>query len=443
MRLATVGCVAMLTLALAASKSQAQFEVIGALVVGKALDDFADRLDRAVAQATANGDYLIEKNGRVLQAVVRDTGIQLEQVLDKKVNDLKVEYRNFLGTLNTLIEELKESPRRILELQDFLALDLENIVRQMPGRIALFGVTSNKLSFRRLHGYSQVYQKDGVYTFRVVGAAFGPDFRSRVSVNGTKVKLFDMRTPGIYILEFDLPVEALNKSFSDEKTKRVDIQIESFAEGKEKSVFSYKNKILLLPKTPVSLKVVERHKVKEWSKEIFWSEEGSAAIARTGKGAKGEEPSNYGTVSATIPLGCLMLKETVTTRVEPNIAWGRWLPETHFSNEDRTVTKTFKHWIHDQDRKIYMKVAYRKPEIVTKDRQITIGQSGRIPFGASLADLSADYQSFTVEGKWFNGREFTLTPGQFSRPGIKVDLGTPSSPRLRIDLAWPEFANKP
>ncbi len=450
MRLLTICSIAVLTLALSAGKSQAQFEVIGGLVVGKALDDFANRLDQIVGDATKNGEYVVEKNGRILQGVVRDARIQLEEVLDKKVNDLKGEHRNFLATLNTLVDEIKDSHARILELQDFLALDLENIVGQMPGQKTLFGSKSEKLSFRRLDGYSQVFQKEGVYSFRVIGAAFGPGYRSAVKVNGTKVKIMDMRTPRIYVLEFDVPVEVLNKTFDDYDVRRVDIQIESFTEDKEKPVFSYDNKILLLPKQPISVRLVERYTGKEMSKETYDSEEGSRFLPKTNVYPnKDEEPCSRGTASVTVPPGCVIEKNTVETRIEPAAltSWSRWDKETNYSNEDRTVSKSCKHWIEKTDITIYLKVKYRKPVTVTKDRVLPVGTAVKdkffIPFGTTLVDLSGDYQSFTLEAKWFNGREYTLTPVQITRPGIKAALETTSPPRLLIDLSWPDFGSKP
>jgi hypothetical protein len=163
MRFLLIGCVAMCSLAFSPSRSHAQFGGGGdGRRLEKVLDNFADRLEKIVDDAAAKADFLIEKNGRILQALVRDARIQFEDLLDRKINDLKLEHRNFLATLNTLIDDFKDTPRRILELEDFLVLDLERLVKMMPGQGALFGAKMEKLSFRRLDGYSLIHQKDGV-----------------------------------------------------------------------------------------------------------------------------------------------------------------------------------------------------------------------------------------------------------------------------------------
>ena len=432
-------------------KAHAQLDgLLGGIGVGVALDNFADRLEGIVGQATKSGDFLLEKNARLLHGVVDNARIALEEVLDKKVGELKLENRNFLATLNTLVDEMAvKGPVRVLELQDFLILDLENLVKQMPGQKSMFGAASDKLSFRRMDGYSQIYQKDGIYSFRLIGAAFGPDFRSVAIVNGTKVKLLDMKTPRTYVLEFDVPSPVLNEKFSDGKVERVDIQVESFVEGKEKPVLNYMNQILLLPKSPVALKVTERYKAKEWSKEECTSDEGSTFMPKLGHFPKDDGDHVVVQVNTSIPQGCLMLKDTVAVRFEPACLapWSRVEGKPRFSKEDLVASVTYHHWLEKSEGTVYMTVKYRKPVTVTKERCISVGGkadgTSLIPFGSTIVNFSPDYESFTLEAKWFNGREATLTPIQLTRPGIKVGLETSSPPRLLVDLAWPEFGAKP
>jgi hypothetical protein len=124
--------------------------------------------------------------------------------------------------------------------------------------------------------------------------------------------------------------------------------------------------------------------------------------------------------------------------------WCRWLPDTTvFSNEDRTVSRTFKHWGGNWDETAHIQVWYRKPEKGTSDREVSVGPTGRVAFGTTLIDLSEEYQSFTLVAKWFNGREYTLTPVRLTQPGVKVLVETISRPRLIVDLSWPDFGAKP
>jgi hypothetical protein len=440
------------------SKStHAQSEIVGGLLVGKALDDFAKRLKEIVADATANGDFLLEKNARLVLGVVRDVNILFGEQLDKAVDKLDRNHQNILATVGRLVDEVQGFKGRMLSLEDFVALDLEHVLGQLPKPL---GYGKDSYSFRRLDGYSQRYQEEGVYSFRFVGAAFGPGFRAKILVNGKPVQTLDIRTPRVYVLEFDVPVEVLNGKFRDKTVERGDVEVESFADGKDKPVFTYKDKILLLPKYPIEFELFERQKVQTWSKETYWTAESSTFVARAEEGRP-----KFGTASVKVPDNCRMLKETVTIRVKPTLEelndvtyrWmleslrrqGRevdWATDTNYSDEDRAVSRGFANWL-PHDRHLFMKVAYRKPVFEMKDRPSRIGKTvdGRqyLPFGTTLADFSPEYQSFTLNVKWFNGRKEVLTPTRLSRPYVSATLETTSAPRLRVDVSWPGEAANP
>jgi hypothetical protein len=125
-----------------------------------------------------------------------------------------------------------------------------------------------------------------------------------------RIKLFDMRTPRVYVLECDIPVDVLNKKFVEDKVERVAVHVESFVESKEKPVFSYTTNILLLPKLPVTVKLVERYATSVWSDQTYASEIGTDNAKPAGPGVRGENPYTTATPKASIPVGCLMLKGT-------------------------------------------------------------------------------------------------------------------------------------
>jgi hypothetical protein len=126
-------------------------------------------------------------------------------------------------------------------------------------------------------------------------------------------------------------------------------------------------------------------------------------------------------------------QETVNRLSEPFDSTG-FLGDTVYSDADRTVSKTFRN---NTDRQIavYLKVQYRSP--VTNISDEIVG-AGRLPFGASLVNLSPTNRSFTLNCKWFNGRKFKLTPGRPYASGLRVDLESKSDfHRLSIDVEWP------
>ncbi len=287
-----------------------------------------------------------------------------------------------------------------------------------------------------------IYQKHGMYTFRMIGAAFGPEFRSALAIDSVPVKSFNMRTAGKYVLEFDLPVSAINSKFDDNDVVRVPIQAACYRGDEPKEVFLYKNMILLLPKAPVKFKLTERYDAKEWSKEEYPSVIGSAIIPPLGHYPGNGNDVIAGTVSASIPSGCLMSRDKIKVWFEPVglQAWSYWRPDTIYSNENLTVSKTCQHNLEKTECKIYMQVWYKKPITVTRERILTggtkIGSNQYLPFGTTLIDLSEGYLSFTLEAEWFNGWETKLTPIRQTRPGLALAVEGGPSKRLMIDVSW-------
>jgi hypothetical protein len=429
------------------------FGLIGSLVLKNALDDLAKRLDKMIADATANGDYLVEKNARMLAVQLENVRTMLANEVDKTLDRLSAENQKIVTSFNDAVARL-EAPDgpvgKLLDLEDFLAIDLQKAAKTAnPSPLA-----AEKLMLRRIDGYSQVFRPQGVYTYRVIGTTFGVGYRERVLVNGREVPDSNKRSNRMYVLEFDVPVGWLNEEFKDRKTARIDLEIVSFEGEATKPAFTHRGKVLLLPRFPVAYTLTEHRALPSWSADAFWSDEGSAFVARTGQptvirgslgGRRAPPPqkTTTGTASATIPDGCLMLKDTVTVRTEPADGRGEWDEPTQFTNADRTVSRTYCNREGDKDRKIFIKVQYRKPAARPDDRAIEIraddAPRNRLSLGTYFVDLSPGYQSFDLTLKYFNGREVVLSPTHLSEVGAVAGVEERANfKRMRLDLKWPE-----
>jgi hypothetical protein len=201
---------------------------------------------------------------------------------------LSTEHQRFLSTLHTLTNELDKTAFRALELEDFFALDLENLINSAKG------LENNHNLLRRIDGYSQVYQADGVYQFKVVGNAFGPAFVCDATVNGVAVLGLDKTTARVHEFGFSVPVSALNGVFADDQVKRVSFEVVSRKEPGGNPIFKHSGEILLLPKRPVRCVLKETRAEVTWSKDTYETEELSRIIAI------GETAD----VTVTVPEGC-------------------------------------------------------------------------------------------------------------------------------------------
>lgn len=418
------------------------------VVIGNKLNEFNDRLDRVVDDAARAGDYLVEKNARMVHLLVDNLSAELDAQRNDTLDRLSAENQRVLATADRLVQEVSNASGRLLDLEDFLALDLAEILGQLPialGRTKLH-------SLRRIDGYSQIHQDEGVYTFRVIGNTFGPGYVCDVRVRGVPVRLLDMRTSQARTLEFDVPVEVLNPEFRDDEVARVDLELvcrKTDDAPDAPPAFSTKAKILLLPRAPLSYRLIEHRVEKTWSAETYWSAEGRDRIARRGEV----------TVSTRIPDGCLMLKDTVTITPTPdqiaaeNLRVQRfqqngrvfaWADDLRFTDEDRVVSRTLRFFGAERRpaQPVSIKVQYRKPVERVVDAPVTFeaGPSrDRLPFGTSFARLAPGSKSFTLETQWFNGRKAILTPTRSAAPGIKVDRESVSGfSRLVVHVSWPD-----
>jgi hypothetical protein len=202
----------------------------------------------------------------------------------------------------------------------------------------------------------------------------------------------------------------------------------------------------------VSVRLRERYTISGWSTATFPSPSAVVTSPRLDHNPKNDRDANYCLLTTSIPDGSLMEKGTVKVDVIP----ANLIPFTahdapSFSNEDRTVSVSARHWINNQSGengriKFILSVQYHKPVVTPATREVvikTVAGENRIPLGKTIVDLSSGYQSFELDVHGFDGKDYVLTPLQMSGGGVDLGLEKTSPPRLHINVSWPEGDTRP
>ncbi|NNG45468.1 hypothetical protein HJP15_21570 [Pseudoalteromonas sp. NEC-BIFX-2020_002] len=396
--------------------------------VKEILDQLQVKADAVVGTAVEGGDYLVEKTGRKLGLAIDNLDILLSKQRNSTFDQLDSSLQQGLLSLEKTLNNIDSLKGQIMEIEHFLAMDIQNVVNDLP-------FTSEKYSLRDIQGYSQIFQPDGSYSYRLLGNAFAAENKVDITINGVKLDSIYVDNSKANISSFSIPAEAINGEFKDTEVSRINFEVS--VQKKEKNswlsrlfgadeyvyekIYTYQDKVLLLPRYPATYELKEHYSVEKWSEKTYWSSEGSASVGATGESAEGENPHKHVNACATIPNGTQMIQSTISTR-ESYGGWGRWDGGPWYSNEGRTVCKRFKHWVHDKGRTVYIKVQYKKPEVDVASKTASLnklGENGKqdknLEFGAWYESrLSSNYQSFDLIVKYFNGKKYSLTPTTLS-----------------------------
>lgn len=428
-----IGIVASILFSIPAYASDPISVAVTGVVAKQAINQLNDAIAARIGQAASAGDYLLEKNYRQLQMVLSNADIVLKDDINLTFDKLSEHEQTYLRTIESLTNKVDEFQNRVLDLESFAAMDVNTILGVLPG------VDGNKFLMRRIDGFSQVYKDSGVYSIRLTGQAFTSSNRVSVEIAGQPVELRPFSQT--YVMTAEVPVSIINTSFDDKSVKRTSMKIRSWSKHKkylglfgeeEKLDLEYETNILLLPKFPVSYEFTEVQKGQGWSDTIS-SISGQKLASRTGTSGVW----NRYLVSTTIPTNSLMIQNTARAWVASGVgagSWGDWEGNIQYSDNDangpRTVSRSFAHQIHDQDRTLAIEVSYRTP--VAKFGRVPVKlhdpismkeQPVFLPFDKLYeATLSSEFITYYIRLKYFNGEEVLTTAGK--APGKGIEIGS-------------------
>ncbi|UGQ48232.1 hypothetical protein [Massilia endophytica] len=448
-----------LGLLLSLGHASAQVTVVPAIVAGAVakdvINDINDKLRAHITQATISGDYLLEKSARELQLLLANSDTVLKGNIDRTFDHLTQQQQQFLKTAAEMTNKLDEFAEKTMSIEQFAAMDLNTLLGTLPF------VDGNAFLLKRVQGYSQVYKTKGTYTVKFTGQAFKQGRRVLVTINGQIVQLQPFSTD--YVAVAEIPVSLVNPLFKDKDVNRIKVTVQSWekrkylgklVKGAEKQVLNYDTDILLLPKKPTTVELMEVTAGKGWSQEIY-----------TISGQKLASPTGCNgcwisyEVSVTIPMGTLMIPDRTRAWVSSGVApgtWGNWSEGIRFTdvgpNGPTRAARIFAHQIHDQARMLDMEVSYRKPLVTAGRRKVALKEAmsnEEVTDGLAYdvmyeGTFSEEYAGYYLRLKLFNGKEVTLNEVSPNPPGIVVSPNIQSSiKRVTVTLKNPyeQFGN--
>ena len=165
-----------------------------------------------------------------------------------------------------------------------------------------------------------------------------------------------------------------------------------------------------------------KFKLKEssWSKENFETQIARNLCPPTGR--SGDEFAQITTVSVSIPEGTKMIKDKVESGYEDKGGWGHWETDFIYSNNDMTVSRSFKHWIHDQPRQIWIKAYYKKRNINYLEEEVFFDDTNILAPNYYSIDLPRNYDSFKLIIEDSKGYKFLISPENNPFKFIKISV---------------------
>lgn len=405
---------------------------LSGLAASKVIADAESAIGSSVDRAVAGGDYLVEKAGRTADALLQTTDYVIGKNIDTTFEKLNRSQQALLIELHGMSTQLNKLEGGILQLEDFIALDLQSALNQIPFK-------SDVYLMRSIEGFALNHKPTGTHRMTLTGNCFGPEFAAKVEINGKSYGAAFQLSTRANQLTVEVPAVDIANLFNDTEVVRVPIKIECKANGKSSIIYDYEGVILLLPRFPYKYTLEESWIGSDWSSELFGVSNTRKAdgVGRPKGGVKGENPHRHTTLMLTAPAGCRLERGSI--RWGGGSGWGRWDTDEHFTDGDRRVERRYKSW-YEHVSEISAQGKYRKLVDTTERTAAKFdrGEDGLLSFGLATAPLHDRYQGFDLTLKAFNGDSIRITPSSSQPSGVRVRVESDGKAhRLSIEIANP------
>jgi hypothetical protein len=402
-------------------------DMASSAIVGESLKDSADRISWALDRATANADYALEKNIRQFQLMADSLAFRLEKEMETNREFVSNELLLAATRLNELLENAQGG---ILPIQDFAVLDAQNLVDQIPFKKDLYLI-------RRVEGYGVMQKQKGTYDFIFIGNAFQPGRRIDVILNNVPVDPNNIVSDRLaHTLQFSVPVDVLNKSFTDDKVTRISVKISCYESDRRDPFYRYSGNLLLLPRFPVQYSIKEKFKEVRWTGPKDWK----VYQREMGPTGKNEKWDRY-TMVCEAPQGTRFTRKhkVNTSGSHSSIDAPQYISITK-------ATVNCANQTHDAPRTATARLEYQQSEEHVTERSMTVqgDNTGKklLRYGTHMVDLSPQSVTYTAEFTYFNGDKTVLHKQKLKDKGIRVSMEvSPSSDykRLIIEIDDPLY----
>jgi len=387
------------------------------------------RANRIIDHASREANFALEKTAREAELVVRNAARIMADERDVTLDRISVQNQNALAVLENVIDELEQAERIYIPISDLVALDLQNLINQLPFKKDVY-------LFRRLEGYALVHKENGSYLLSATGGAFKDGFEPRIEIGSHTIPRIQVRRTTPYRVDFDIPSQELSNSFKDDQVVRLPISIEAIRSADGRIAMSFNGKILLLPLRPISYKLVAHLKTERWEdvpEPIYHK------VTVPGPNKRTEH--SYAEVKVTVPRDCRIIPAKTKWGKEDDMAWFAWIPpNVQYDSQLQMAWIRADTWWETFPRNVWMKVWYQKRVAESRSETVEITDSpNRLAFGTAFATFDAStYQSYTLELSTFTGDEYVLSP---TKPNCALAQATVESMssfvRLRLDVVNP------
>lgn len=369
---------------------------VSSVILGNKINNTVDKITWGLDRSIANGDYRLEKNLRTLQIITQSIQSDFNKEMSKNRNFVSEEMTKTIDKIDLLIDQSKGG---ILDVEDFLVLDIQNVINQLPFKKDLYLI-------RKIDGYGTGFKESGFYEYTIIGNAFQPNKFYEIYINDAKISENNVSLKSANQIGFTIPVSKLNKNFLDFAVTRAKLKIVCYEKKQEaKSFFEFNGEILLLPKFPVSYKFTEFTNRPRWSEQKYYKQF-SFDLGPTGE--KGKWDSVGRDVSVDDPQTQKFTKVISRGTSGSHTAFG----EEYFTPDNKTYHLNIANQCHDCSRTFFGTLEYTKLENYTDlEKRIFDSDSnknGLLTYGFHSLTLNEKHQLFELAITFFNGQEVFL-----------------------------------
>lgn len=231
-------------------------------------------------------------------------------------------------------------------------------------------------------------------------------------------------------MRFTVPVEAINDLFQKQSIKRIKLEVSSSKNDSEEEFFNFTSHVLLLPTHPVAYKLTETRKT------FRWSGQNSSQVCRRDVG-----PSGSNGVWTQASMSCLVgdpVNQRFTKQISVSTSGSHSRADNANFNVNKTTATSICHnQCHDCPRTCTWNIGIESKVFYSGDDNIILkplslnamspynsNEKTYIAYGSYAANLSRDYETFTIAAEYFNGKQIVLHPQKLKEYGIRVSVDT-------------------
>lgn len=394
---------------------------VSSLILGNKINSAVDKISWGLERSIANADYRMEKNLRTLQIMTTNIQQEFNKEMERNRNFISEEMTKNIDKIHLLIDDVKGG---ILEVEDFLVLDAQSLINQIPFKKDIFLV-------RRIDGYSTAYKENGTYDFQIIGNAFQPGKIYKVKIDDLNLEAKNLQSSAANRISFAIPASRLNGKFLKFAINRAKLEVSCFEkEGDKAAFFILREEILLLPRYPVTYVFSEYANNPIWSQEKAYKQF-SFDLGPTGENGRWERVGRNVTVDNA---STQRFTRVVTKAVSGSHAV---FGEESFTPDFKTYNVIIANQCHDCSRTFYGTLEYETLQNTTalskRFFESDPTAQGLLTYGIHTLSLSEHYQLFELTLTFFNGEQVFLSKEALSdtKNGCKVSIAKGENGELK------------